>query len=218
MQSPSRSIYFGILQWCASSQFSSHGTGSSMINLVLYCLDHNASVIKLFLRCLANKRPVYVNRQLSLPICRTLMVTPYFQDIRPFFKKWKPAVFILFHPAFPQNLRLILIVVNWLVMVGYCKLIVKETESCNGPYSIALTIKRCVVEVPIVFRLHACCVLQPFIFAFFNISFTSPCTCSFSPILTLPSLSVNVLPSISPNSSMLSAWYRIKKIGDTNGY
>lgn len=60
------------------------------------------------------------------PSCRTLMVTPYFQDLRPFLLKWKPAVFILFHTVYLQNLRLILIIVDLRVTLGYCILIVTE--------------------------------------------------------------------------------------------
>lgn len=123
----------------------------------------------------------------SFPFCRTLMVVySLFSRFTPFLLKWKPAVFIFFHTVYLQNLRLILLVVDLLVTVGDRTLIVTEMQSCNGPFSIAPTMKLCVVEVSIVFRLPACCVLQPFIYAFFNLSFTSPCTMFILPHLHTP--------------------------------
>lgn len=96
------------------------------------------------------------------------------------------------------------------------------------PFQIAPKIKDRVVEAPIVFRFPACRVLQLLVFCLLQ-PLLSPllAPCSFSPSyqpfptaesVILLSLPVHVLLSMSLNSSMLSTWYRIKKIGDANGY
>lgn len=162
--------------------------GSSMVTLVLACLDHNVSYIELFLRCLANKLPVEVYRQLTVPPFVEHWWLLLIFKIYALFIKVETSCLYTFPHSLPAESA-----INpyycWFAGDGRVSYTYRNRNVIVMvllQYTVAPKMKRCVVEVPIVFRFPACCVLQPFIYAFFNLSFTSPCTMFILPHLHIP--------------------------------